>query len=521
MPVDMREFVLLFMVFDEEKSWYYEKKARRSWRHASSEVKKTHEFHAINGMIYNLPGLRMYEQEWVRLHLLNVGGPQDIHVVHFHGQTLLENGTQQHQLGVWPLLPGSFKTLEMKASKPGWWLLDTEVGENQRAGMQTPFLIIDKECKMPMGLSTGIITDSQIKASEYLGYWEPKLARLNNGGSYNAWSIEKHAIEFASKPWIQVDMQKEVVVTGIQTQGAKHYLKSCYTTEYYVAYSSDQTNWQIFKGNSTSNIMYFDGNLDASTIKENRVDPPIVARYIRISPTRSYNRPTLRLELQGCEANGCSTPLGMESGKIENKQITASSFKKSWWGDYWEPSCARLNAQGRVNAWQAKANNKEQWLQIDLLKIKKITAIITQGCKSLSSEMYVKSYAIHYSDKGVEWKPYRQKSSTVDKIFEGNSNTKGHVKNFFKPPIISRFIRIIPKTWNQSIALRLELFGYDNEVVVGAERLRVLVFFLPVDTKMTVFSKEEINLSQAILHVRVLWPVEPANTEPVDTEFAD
>lgn len=61
---------------------------------------------AINGMIYNLPGLRMYEQEWVRLHLLNMGSSQDIHVVHFHGQTLLENGTRQHQRGVWPLLPG-------------------------------------------------------------------------------------------------------------------------------------------------------------------------------------------------------------------------------------------------------------------------------------------------------------------------------------------------------------------------------------------------------------------------------
>lgn len=43
----------------------------------------------------------------------------------------------------------------------------------------------------------------------------------------------------------------------------------------------------------------------------------------------------------------------MESGKIEDVQITASSFKKSWWGDYWEPFRARLNAQGRVNAWQA------------------------------------------------------------------------------------------------------------------------------------------------------------------------
>ncbi|XP_006872716.1 PREDICTED: coagulation factor V [Chrysochloris asiatica] len=461
LPLDMREFVLLFMIFDEKKSWYYETKPKRSWILTSSEVKNAHEFPAINGLIYNLPGLMMYEQEWVRLHLLNMGSSRDIHVVHFHGQTLLEKGTQQHQLGVWPLLPGSFKTLEMKASKPGWWLLNTEVGENQRAGMQTQFLIIDQECKMPMGLSTGIISDPQIKASEHIGHWEPKLARLNNGGSYNAWSIEKLSRELGSNPWIQVDLQRKVILTGIQTQGAKHYLKPYYTMEFYVAYSSDLTSWQIFKGNSIKNIMYFDGNSDASTIKDNLFDPPIVARYIRISPTRSYNRPTLRMELQGCEVNGCSTPLGMESGKIENKQITASSFKKSWWGDYWEPSYARLNAQGRVNAWQAKANNMKQWLQIDLLKIKKITAIVTQGCKSLSSEMYVKSYAIHYSDHGVEWKPYREEFVMVDKIFKGNNNTKGQAKNFFNPPIISRFIRIIPKTWNQSIALRLELFGCD------------------------------------------------------------
>lgn len=46
-PVDMREFVLLFMVFDEKKSWYYEKKPKRSWGHVSSEVKQSHEFHGI------------------------------------------------------------------------------------------------------------------------------------------------------------------------------------------------------------------------------------------------------------------------------------------------------------------------------------------------------------------------------------------------------------------------------------------------------------------------------------------
>lgn len=48
-PMDMREFVLLFMIFDEKKSWYYEKKTQspRPWRLASSEVKNSHEFHGI------------------------------------------------------------------------------------------------------------------------------------------------------------------------------------------------------------------------------------------------------------------------------------------------------------------------------------------------------------------------------------------------------------------------------------------------------------------------------------------
>lgn len=44
MPMDMREFVLLFMVFDEKKSWYYEK-SKGSRRRESSGVKNSHEFH--------------------------------------------------------------------------------------------------------------------------------------------------------------------------------------------------------------------------------------------------------------------------------------------------------------------------------------------------------------------------------------------------------------------------------------------------------------------------------------------
>ncbi|KAG8136756.1 hypothetical protein E2320_005314 [Naja naja] len=456
-PIDIREFVLFFMVFDEERSWYFEKSDKRTHAEKLIGVQSRHTFPAINGIPYQLQGLKMYKDENVHWHLLNMGGPKDIHVVNFHGQTFIEEGREDNQLGVLPLLPGTFTSIKMKPSKIGTWLLETEVGEYQQRGMQALFTVIDKDCKLPMGLASGIIQDSQINASGHLGYWESNLARLNNTGKYNAWSIIKREHEH---PWIQVDLQRQVVITGIQTQGAMQLLKHLYTVEYFVTYSKDGRKWITFKGKHSKTQMHFEGNSDGTKVKENHIDPPIIARYIRLHPTKFYNRPTFRIELLGCEVEGCSVPLGMESGAIKNSEITGSSYKKTWWSS-WEPSLARLNLKGRTNAWQPKVNNKDQWLQIDLQHLTKITSIITQGATSMSTAMYVKTFSIHYTDENSTWKPYLDVCTSMEKVFTGNINTDGHVKNFFKPPILSRFIRIIPKTWNQYIALRIELFGCD------------------------------------------------------------
>lgn len=43
--------------------------------------------------------------------------------------------------------------------------------------------------------------------------------------------------------------------------------------------------------------------MDAASVKENYLDPPIVARYIRLSPTHYSIRSTLRMELIGCDLN--------------------------------------------------------------------------------------------------------------------------------------------------------------------------------------------------------------------------
>ncbi|XP_072270189.1 coagulation factor V [Pyxicephalus adspersus] len=457
-PLDAREFILLFMTFEEEKSWYFDKTKSQCTDITEKPAypNKCHTFHAINGIIHNLQGLQMYQDEIVRWHLLNMGNPKNVHVINFNGQTLTESINNEHRLAVYPLTPGSFATVEMRPSKPGLWQLDTEVAEYQQAGMQAIFNIADAECNFPLGLASRLISDDQITASHHIDYWEPKLARLNNAGSYNAWSAHMNK---SSLPWIQVDLQKTYLISGIQTQGASKLFSQYYITEFFVVYSKDKKKWTAFKGNSSSLHKIFQGNADSSSIKENQFDPPIAARYIRVYPTKYNNKPALRMELLGCEINGCSAPLGLENNKIKDEQITASSYKSSWYSSSWLPSLARLNKAGSVNAWQAKSNNNQQWLQIDLLTTKKITAIATQGARQLTTELYVESYSIHYSDNGKTWKSYIDDSTSMEKIFKGNSNSVGYAQNTFNPPIFSRFLRIVPKSWKQSIVLRVELYG--------------------------------------------------------------
>ncbi|XP_012693029.2 coagulation factor V [Clupea harengus] len=461
-PLDTREFVLLFMTFDENKSWYYEKNyemiQRRNKRTVMDPLfKENIKFPAINGIIYALKGLRMYTNQLANWHLLNMGEANDVHSIHFHGQTFLNHKGKLHRQGVFPLLPGGFATLQMWPSKPGLWLLESEVGLSQQRGMQTLFLVIDNDCGHPLGLVSGGVQDRQITASHTRGYWEPHLARLHNSGKYNAWSTDD------TGSWIQVDFQRPVVISKVATQGAKEMFSSNYLVNYAISYSTDRRKWVFYKGDSDTVRKTFKGNEGAHEEKENIFYPPMIGRFVRLHPLQSYNKATVRMEYYGCELDGCSVPLGMKSGDIRDQQITASSTASNWYAGTWEAWLARVDRQGTVNAWQAKHNNRNQWLQIELSDVKKITGIITQGAKSMGTKMFVSAFTLQYSNDGIRWTKYTDDPDYEVKEFEGNTDNNDHKRNYIYPPIFTKFIRIVPSNWHKSITMRVELLGCDFE----------------------------------------------------------
>lgn len=121
-PKDVdREFVAAFMIFDE-----------MGGRDAGL-------FYPINGYIFgNLPGLMMRKGDKVRWYLLGMGGEQDMHTPHWHGETVSDG---RRNTDVVELLPGSMVTVDMVADNPGTWMFHCHVGEHMEGGMMAVFTI--------------------------------------------------------------------------------------------------------------------------------------------------------------------------------------------------------------------------------------------------------------------------------------------------------------------------------------------------------------------------------------------
>uniref|UniRef100_A0A9J7XID4 Milk fat globule EGF and factor V/VIII domain containing b n=2 Tax=Cyprinus carpio TaxID=7962 RepID=A0A9J7XID4_CYPCA len=327
-------------------------------------------------------------------------------------------------------------------------------------------------CISLLGMEGGGIAESQISASSVyyailgLQRWGPELARLNNKGLVNAWTSATHD----KNPWIEVNLQRKMRFTGIITQGASRMGTAEFIKSFKVASSLDGRTYTMYRAEGQSNHMIFVGNMDNDGTKTNLFDPPIIAQYIRIIPVVCRTACTLRMELVGCELNvylnttGCSEPLGIKSRLIDDRQMTASSSFRTWGIEAftWHPHYARLDKQGKTNAWTAATNSRSEWLQVDLLRPKRITGIITQGAKDFGNVQFVSAFKVSHSDDGKYWTILKDDKTKTDKIFPGNSDNNVHKKNVFEPPFYARFVRILPWAWHERITLRMELLGCDE-----------------------------------------------------------
>ncbi|KAI5933447.1 adipocyte enhancer-binding protein 1 isoform X4 [Manis javanica] len=153
-------------------------------------------------------------------------------------------------------------------------------------------------------------------------------------------------------------------------------------------------------------------------------------------------------------------PIGMESHRIEDNQIRASSMLRHGLG----AQRGRLNMQAGATeddyydgAWCAEDDPQTQWIEVDTRRTTRFTGVITQGRDSSIHDDFVTSFFVGFSNDSQTWVMYT--NGYEEMTFHGNVDKDTPVLSELPEPVVSRFIRIYPLTWNGSLCMRLEVLG--------------------------------------------------------------
>jgi hephaestin len=153
-PKDVdREFVSLFMIYDENASWYLQHNID-TYTSDPKGVNKLEftpsddegrffvggigfaavNFRAtINGYMFaNMPLMTMKKGERVRWYVTTIGNGFNFHTPHWHGNIVRQGG---HNTDVISINPAQMETVDMVPDDPGTWMYHCHVDDHMMAGM--------------------------------------------------------------------------------------------------------------------------------------------------------------------------------------------------------------------------------------------------------------------------------------------------------------------------------------------------------------------------------------------------
>jgi hephaestin len=153
-PKDVdREFVSLFMIYDENGSWYLKHNIdtytsdpkgvdKLEFSNADHEGRyfiggtgfAAMNFRAtINGYMFaNMPVMTMKKSERVRWYVTTIGIGFNFHTPHWHGNVVKQGG---HYTDVISIAPAQMETVDMVPDDPGTWMYHCHVDDHMMGGM--------------------------------------------------------------------------------------------------------------------------------------------------------------------------------------------------------------------------------------------------------------------------------------------------------------------------------------------------------------------------------------------------
>uniref|UniRef100_A0A8D2D841 Coagulation factor VIII n=1 Tax=Sciurus vulgaris TaxID=55149 RepID=A0A8D2D841_SCIVU len=130
----LHQFVLLFAVFDEGKSWHSQTKGSLTEGMDSLPAGALPRMHTVNGYVNrSLPGLIGCHRKSVFWHVIGMGTTPEVHSIFLEGHTFLVRSHRQASLEISPI---TFLTAQTVLMDLGQFLLFCHISSHQHDGME-------------------------------------------------------------------------------------------------------------------------------------------------------------------------------------------------------------------------------------------------------------------------------------------------------------------------------------------------------------------------------------------------
>ncbi|WP_411016607.1 discoidin domain-containing protein, partial [Salmonella sp. s51944] len=156
----------------------------------------------------------------------------------------------------------------------------------------------------------------------------------------------------------------------------------------------------------------------------------------------------------GRSANSCCERWGINKYSDPKVVVTSSS---NWDANHGPDRAKLFEVKTAANAragWNPRSSDGNQWIQVDFGKSRKVNGILLQGRGDYPQ--WVKSFRVLFSNDNNDF------YST--EVIEGNFDQNTVARRFFDRPIVARYFRINPVTWQGSISIRFDLLGCSAQI---------------------------------------------------------
>ncbi|XP_022089464.1 adhesion G protein-coupled receptor L3-like isoform X2 [Acanthaster planci] len=342
----------------------------------------------------------------------------------------------------------------------------------------------------PLGMESSAIPDAMVSASTSDSSHSAANARLNhNSAGWKSRSYDKD-------PWIQVAFQGAALLGMLSTQAPDQLDPPPEGTlfEMQLLAKGDAGEWIRYPLVLSAN--YEAGGEIVDFTFERSLRVTVLRLYIVTTPLIG-----LRMELYGCYENPdtecavdadcdaastcidtycacalsvssllfgssptcseCWSPLGLESGKIIDSQISASTSRST--GPH---TNARI---GNPGAWSPEDSDTSPWLMVQFNETTRVTGMRTKGeviyILGFPNRDFVRKAKIEY---GIMGNNYPIEENGEPKIFTLNNDENEVVTNIFPCPVETDFIKLTVVSPEASkVGLRLELLGCDLQTTTS------------------------------------------------------